>query len=362
LTLQPTSTVDDGLLTPFLSAFDLRAVCLFDSDTMQLFSQGESESNLAEATRTAYITQRDIDDAERAFSTRLLRAGTLVLGAIGFEGLADPELTANPLTALATIAVEQRRAFAQAARSSAAAEAEVLRGAILDALAHELKTPLATIVMAAGGIREGGPLRAPQAELAHTVEEEATRLAQLTTRLLQLARLDKKEVKPHMEPNDITQLVGSLVAQYSRRCPDRHLSLLASDRVVVPVDRELLWLASAQLLDNACKYSPGASDIIVSLKEDRDRVVLRVWNSGTSIAAVDRTRIFHRFFRGTDARGIPGSGLGLYVARKIVVAHGGSLDLEQPSDRGDGIAFRLVLPHSHSELKHVAKSKCVAGR
>lgn len=88
-------------------------------------------------------------------------------------------------------------------------EAEMFRGAMLDALAHELKTPLATIVMAAGGIREGGPLRREQLELAETVEEEASRLGQLTTRLLRLARLDREEIKPHIELTDIRSPEGS---------------------------------------------------------------------------------------------------------------------------------------------------------
>ena len=151
--------------------------------------------------------------------------------------------------------IERCRALEQASRAAAATEAEVFRGAMLDALAHEFKTPLATIIMAAGGVREAGPLGREQLELAETVEEEASRLGQLTTRLLRLARLDREEVKPQMEYADIRSVVDSVVEQYCRRWPERKLSWIPGDRINAPVDRELLWLGLGQLVDNACKYS-----------------------------------------------------------------------------------------------------------
>jgi two-component system sensor histidine kinase KdpD len=361
LALEPTGTVDANLLRPFRSEFDLRAVSVFDAATTQLHTEGNSLNRLPESTRNAYIAGRDFNDDSCGVTIRLLRVGSHTIGAIGFEGLGKFELLADPLAALATILIEQRHAFERASRSAAATEAEMFRGAMLDALAHELKTPLATIVLAAGGIRAAGPLLHAQEELAQTVEEEASRLGHLTTRLLRLARLDREEVKPQMELTDIRDLVSSVVVQYSRRWPDRRLSLIANERIDAAVDRELLWLGCAQLLDNACKYSPPLSDITVSLDNASQRLAIRVWNSGTSIAASEQTRIFERFYRGTEAKNVPGSGLGLYVARKIAVAHGGMLELEH-SECGEGIAFRLVIPHSKSELDHDTEIQCTSRR
>jgi signal transduction histidine kinase len=84
-------------------------------------------------------------------------------------------------------------------------------------------------MMAAGGVREAGPLRPEQLELANTVEEQASRVGELTTRLLRLARLDREEVKPQMEFTDIRSLVNSVVEQYSWRWPERKLSLIPGD-------------------------------------------------------------------------------------------------------------------------------------
>lgn len=90
---------------------------------------------------------------------RCLRAAGQTIGAIGFDGLRDGTLTAAQLAALAASMLERVRVFREASQSAAATQAEVFRGAILDALAHEFKTPLATIVAAAGGLREMGGLQ-----------------------------------------------------------------------------------------------------------------------------------------------------------------------------------------------------------
>jgi His Kinase A (phospho-acceptor) domain len=225
-------------------------------------------------------------------------------GAIGFEGLRELNV-AGALAALATILMERVRAYEQAKQAAVATEAELFRGAVLDALAHEFKTPLATILTAAGGLREAGPLRPEQLELAHAVESEASRLEQLTTRLLRLARLDREEVKPQMELIDLGEVTRSVVEQHSRRWPDRHL-VLKDAKAHVMGDRELLWLGLAQLLDNACKYSRPGSEVAVSVESADKAAVVRVWNSGSSIPSSEQARIFKRcsqckqFFRCAD--------------------------------------------------------------
>ena len=231
--------------------------------------------------------------------------------------------------------------------AAAAAQAELFRGAILDALAHEFKTPLATIVTAAGGLRELGPLRAEQLELADAVETEAVRLSSLTSRLLRTARLDREQLKPKMELTDMADLVGVLAEQYSRQWTDRKVSIRKGAAVTdVMGDAELLQLALRQLLDNACKYSVAGSAVTVSINAKDDWLAIRTSNSGSVIRPNERSNIFERFYRGAEVRHkTPGSGLGLYVARKIVHAHGGSLNLDTgiTTDNQD-TGFCLTLP------------------
>jgi two-component system sensor histidine kinase KdpD len=220
----------------------------------------------------------------------------------------------------------------------------------LDALAHEFKTPLATIVTAAGALRETGRLNDQQVELAELAETEASRLARLTSRLLRVARLDREEIKPQAEIIDLLDLVTNLVQQYSKRWSDRQFSvnkLVTSAQV--SADPELIQLALGQLLDNAAKYSLPRSAIEVNVESQDAFVTVRVWNSGSLIPRGERQRIFERFYRGSETRhSAPGSGLGLYVARKIALAHGGNLELEAETP-GTGTGFRLALPLVISE-------------
>lgn len=336
----------------FREVFDLRAVCLYDGLNSELHSGGDSQTALDHPTRTAFISQQDNDDVVSGIFTRPLRAAGKTIGAAGFEGLRDPELTAGPLTALAAAILERAHVFHAASHASAATEAEVFRGAILDALAHEFKTPLAIIVTAAGGLRETGGLRAEQLELAEMAETEASRLGQLTSRLLRVARLDREEIKPQLELTDLAELVRDLARRYAERWFDRNITLIkAVVSADVLADVELLQLAMRQLLDNACRYSQPGSTIKVGIESDQEFVVVRVWNLGKPIAANERAKIFERFYRGAEAReAAPGSGLGLYVARKIVQAHGGSLDLETGEALGrEGTTFRMTIPRAKSD-------------
>jgi two-component system sensor histidine kinase KdpD len=349
LALEPEAAIGADLLRQFKDKFRLRAVCFFDGDSAELLSEGTSQDHIEEKTRAAYIARREFQDRNTGVAVRLLRSGESTFGTIGFEGLRNCDLTAEPLAALAVVMIERAGAFRRASYAAAATETEAFRGALLDALAHEFKTPLATILTAADGLRALGTLQPEQLELTEAVESEASRLAQLTSRLLRLARLDREEVRPQMEPVVIAEVVKSIMNQHWSRWPDRRLLLLAnSNRLTVMGDRELLWLGVGQLLDNACKYSQPGSEIRVSVELVETSVAVRVWNSGAALPVKEHVRIFERFYRGVGARQLtPGSGLGLYVASKIALAHGGTLELENSNDTGT--AFRFAIPVSQSE-------------
>jgi signal transduction histidine kinase len=120
-------------------------------------------------------------------------------------------------------------------------------------------------------------------------------------------------------------------------------------------DPELLRLAVSQLLDNACKYSSPGSTVTLRIAREDDHIAVHVISSGNPIPAGEKGKIFDRFYRGTDGRRVgPGSGLGLFVARKIALALGGGLDLDTDSAAAEGTAFRLRLPVPESERDHVA--------
>jgi len=110
----------------------------------------------------------------------------------------------------------------------------------------------------------------------------------------------------------------------------------------------LIVLALGQLLDNACRYSQPDANVLVEVASEGNTAIITVVNNGTPIPPSEHGRIFGRFYRGTDARqSAPGSGLGLYVARKIALAHGGDITLVDAGP--EKVAFRLSLPRAASE-------------
>jgi two-component system sensor histidine kinase KdpD len=280
-------------------------------------------------------------------------------GAIGFEGLRDSEKTTGSLAALTAALVEKTKAFRNAAAAAAATQAEEYRSAVLDALAHEFKTPLATILAAAGGIREAGPLGPEQEDMAETVENEAVRLSNLTSRLLRTARLDREEIQPCMELIDLGSLATQIASQYSERSPDRRILFQTlHERVEVLADPQLLRIALSQLVENACKYSVPGSTVTIAIDRQGDSVAVKVSNTGSSIPYNERTRIFERFYRGADAtRTTSGSGLGLYVARKIAIAHAGALDLEIQDRESGKVTFCLRIPAGKGAANRVVTAK-----
>jgi two-component system, OmpR family, sensor histidine kinase KdpD len=343
------------LVQTFGDVFTASGICLFDAETAAIYSHGTPGCDLAARTRQAYFHNADSDNLVAGVLVRCLRADGAVRGAIGFEGLRDSGRIVGPLSVLAAAAMEQARSFRKSSDEAAATQAEIFRTAILDALAHEFKTPLATILAVVGGLRESERLQAEELEMAGIIESEMARLSTLTARLLQMARLDREEVRPRIRSTNVPALVERIANRYATQFSERRISVSCqSPYVKAPADRELLDLAITQLLDNAIKYSIPDSTVILQVTKEEESVMIRVRNEeGNFIAPDEQERIFQRFYRGTDVRKlISGAGLGLYVARKIVVAHGGSLVLDKSTSAGT-VVFSVKLPMSMNQSHHV---------
>jgi signal transduction histidine kinase len=177
----------------------------------------------------------------------------------------------------------------------------------------------------------------------------------LTTRLIRTARLEQEEIRPWMELTHFTSVVADAVNQYSRISGDRRINVLERCHAAdVLADPDLLRLAISQLLDNACKYSVAGSSVDLIITKQDGHISLRVLSTGTPILSSERAHIFNRFYRGVDARRMTaGTGLGLYVARKIAIAHGGNLELDSEPSAEESVAFRMTLPIPESELDDI---------
>jgi two-component system, OmpR family, sensor histidine kinase KdpD len=347
LSLNPEDIDPPRLLTLFRDVFSLRAVCLFENKTALLCIVGEPRSDLEARTRKGYLSSEDSDDVLCRTSVRCLRVAGEFTGVLGFEWPDDPEFAPEFLSTLETTMLQRVRAFHIATQAAVAAQAESLRIMVLDALAHAVKTPLATVLAAMGGLRETGGLTDDHLEFIEMVEAEIARLSNLTSRLLRTATLDREEVRPRLQRVDISRLLDEEVQLKSQQFTDYKITIAdprAQDICLPAVlgDPELLRLALAQLLENACKYSQCGSAVEVSAQSVEGSVAIQV-RSHSHIPTEERARIFDRFYRGKRSRDdTPGTGLGLDIARKITSAHGGTLALEGASE--DESIFCITIP------------------
>jgi signal transduction histidine kinase len=223
---------------------------------------------------------------------------------------------------------------------------------MLSTASHELKTPLTSLGLAAQMIDrmvEGGTIdRQRLSRHLTTIRSQVARLSRLMSTLLDVSRIETGRIAWHWEPVDLAMLARTAVARERDILPDNspHQIVLRSDAssVVAQGDEARLEQVVVNLISNAVKYSPDGGVIDVTVGCDQNDAVLEVADRGIGVPAAERDRLFAPFSRTASAMdaGIEGTGLGLYISRKIVEAHGGSIDhLERP---GGGTTFRVSLP------------------
>jgi two-component system phosphate regulon sensor histidine kinase PhoR len=236
-----------------------------------------------------------------------------------------------------------------------ATAAHLLERARVDFVAtasHELRTPLTAIY---GGVRtllgRGDRLDDDQRlRMLRMIEQESTQLSQIVDQLLITAQVDDDRLRLKEEPCDVTALCASVLeAADSRRPPKVALALDVPEKLdPLPCDEALLRQVLVNLVENALKYSPDGGRVGVRVADERDRVRIDVRDEGLGIPPSEQQRVFEKFYRLDPemARGIGGSGLGLYISRKIVEQMDGSLSVR--SAPGVGSTFTVVLPRNRS--------------
>jgi two-component system sensor histidine kinase KdpD len=322
-------------------------VAIFDAGPSLLDHEGSWSDEERQAAKAAYFTDRNEDEPENRFTQRVIRIGNMSIGAMAIRGDIDP-LIANSIASLAAIAFERHRSYEKESRAESAQQAEQLRVAVLDALAHAFKTPLTVICTASSGLLEMGTLDQTESELAALITEESVNLNQLCTRLLQTAKLEASSVTLRTEPVVISKLVKEVVDDLSGVL-DGHPVEMSIEENDTPLqgDRELLKMILTQYLDNAAKYSAPETPIRITVRESNSELFLSVRNSGSLIQMQDRERVFERFYRGADAKQrAAGTGVGLSIVKKAAEAHQGHVWVVSAED--EGTTFFLSMPKNHS--------------
>ncbi len=220
---------------------------------------------------------------------------------------------------------------------------------VTDDIAHELRTPLTRIRGEAERLLSSPSDGASAPESAAIVVEECDRLIHVVNSMLQIARLEAGRGLAAREPVDMGALVHRTREAFETLLEDKGLTMavdVGPGSLVVPGDRSSIERVLSNLVDNAIRHTPESGRIRLSCREARDAIEVEVEDTGGGIAESDLPRIFDRFYRAGAARDDQGSGLGLCLARAVISAHGGTIDVR--SAPGTGSAFTVRLPRQAS--------------
>lgn len=273
------------------------------------------------------------------------RVGVLALTPVGDAHFEDPDARqlVETFSGLVGSAIERTQLTDEARRARLRAETEHLRNALLSSVSHDFRTPLGVVTGATSVLldEEAETDDATKRELLQTAHDEAERLSRLVRNLLDMTRLDAGALTLSKTPSSIEEVVGSALARTADRLHGRAVATEVPHDLVVPCDPALVEQVVINLLENATKYAPAGTPILVAARRAGGMAQLEVSDRGPGVPKEHRERIFDKFYRAREGEG-GGVGLGLTICRGIVVAHGGTIEV---LDReGGGATFRIGLP------------------
>ncbi len=267
---------------------------------------------------------------------------------VGSLALRGGDLSRTAVQAIAQrigTALETASALEDAARSEAARRGEELKSVALDALAHDLKTPLASIKAAATCLlAEQSDLPPSDLEMLCVINEETDRLNRIMNDAVEMARLEVGILELKKRQYSIRETVYAALEDLNSAAEGRQV-LIDIPESLPPVDIDFCLVKQVfkQLLDNALKYSPKASPVVVTSACTRGGIAVSVADMGPGIPDEEKPRVFEKGYRGCEGcQRSPGTGMGLAIAKSIVEKHGGRIWVTDPE--GSGTVFHISLP------------------
>lgn len=329
-----------------LESFRLRSAALYFSHTLTIHKAGAMLPQLASAALENTFVTNDVSVNEEAEVYLLpIRLGEHAIGSFGVCGAILSKETLGAIATLIAIAIGRARTIELLRETKAARESEHFKSTLLDAIAHDFKTPLTAIKVAATSLLEGrGFNKKQRRELLVIINEECDRLNRVVGESIHMARLDAGHVKLQVATHTVDKLVSAALEDCKNIRATRQIKTEVSEpRRSVRAD--LLWTTRVfdHLIRNADLYSRPGQPITISTEDQNGFVLFHVADIGPGIDKSEIQHIFEKFFRGKRQRDrVPGTGMGLAVAKAIIEAHGGKI--EATSEPGRGATFTFSLP------------------
>ena len=239
-------------------------------------------------------------------------------------------------------------------------ELDRLKDDFISLVSHELRTPLTSIqgyleLLLDGG---AGELGAEQARFLTVVDRNSRRLMQLVGDLLFMAQVEAGKLALELDEVDLSEVIGECLEAAQPIADERQLELIAEVQEIPTMlgDRSRLGQVLDNLVSNALKFTPHSGRVSVRVSAEGDDALVEIVDTGVGIPVDEQDRLFERFFRSSNAteQAIPGTGLGLTIAKTIVERHEGSITIESVEGAGTTVRVRLPVRHSDDVAEEVA--------
>jgi two-component system sensor histidine kinase KdpD len=320
----------------------LRHVAFYDAAANQIYgSLDDSKISQADLVRVAETGERSGDGD---YSIVPVRLGAHVVGSLALQGARVSPTVEDSVASLLAINYERVRALDRAAAAEVARRNEEFKSSLLDGLAHDLKTPLTAIRTCVTHLITAPPrTEEVRQELLSIIDQESVRLQQSITEAIELARVESRQLRLNRELTPIALVASSAVGETRDENPARY-SFEIPPELQIPVDADLIRRALMQILENARKYAPPDSPIVIQARAEDSQAIVSVADRGPGISPDELERVFEKFYRGRRSPAkVEGTGMGLAIAKGIIEAHGGKIHAENRPGGGAVISFSLPL-------------------
>ena len=309
---------------------------VYTAGEMKLLDPGESlETFNKKAEAKPTVAYAPLKVGVRSIGVMVLVSSTIERG------------TLEAIAGLVALALERARFLKEISHTEALRQSDELKSALLASVSHDLRTPLTSIRASVDSLLQEGIDWDKQAlrEFHLIISEEVERLTKLIRNLLEMARIEAGELKLLKRWGSISEIFSNVLDRTSPVTREHKVSVdLDEGSPLVKVDSRLIAEALTNLVDNAARYSPRESEIVIEGRIYEENMIISVTDQGEGIEADDRERVFDKFYRSTqlDKQHKEGTGMGLAIARGIVESHGGRIWVESAPGRGS--KFSLMIP------------------
>ena len=323
-----------------------------DLSQLSLAFLGAQKGLEFDANERTYSGHRTTMSGEHTIRLVPLRVGTKPVGLLAAAGRDVEPGTLDALGAVIAIAIERASLLDERKAAEIARRGEDLKTALLASLAHDLRTPLTAIRVAASNLQSPQLGDEQLREQSALILGEAERLGRVFENILEMARIDAGAVSTEPQWVPPSHIVDAAREQVEHTAGRHRIETVDAADTLVRLDPRLTASALAHLIENAARYSPPGTTITIATRVADGELVIAVRDEGPGIAAADLPRLFDRFYRGAQARSVSGTGMGLSIARGLLAVERGRIWAENCG--GGGAEFTIAVPVERKSIEQPA--------